>query len=482
MTSMSRLWSVAVVVGLTGFLSGCGGSKPAAPVAETSPTAVAEEESGGLMTVAIPGLKPATPKPKAPGTTPAATTPAKGTATAPAETAATPAKKEPVKGSPEWLLREIQYIKVMPLPESEDASKTKSAPKTDAELEMEDDEKPLTPEEEQKLKAHFEKTKAIRRDRNLQIIKLSEECIAKTAKTPELEPEFDAAVHYLLDARLQLALQGDDASIEALFDAAKVFYERKPTSAAALEAELTLVNLTHANAIRYGQAQPKWIQEFAKHAQLYAARFPDEQARSVKLLAAAARTCELSGLSDDARSCYTLLITKFKDTPEAQQAEGVVRRLQLKGKTLEFTGPTIDGGDLNIASYKGKMVVIVFWATHAKPFIDQLPKLTATMKKYEKYATVVGVNLDADEGAVEAFVEETKLTWPQIFSPNRALRGWNSPLAVHYGINTLPTIWLVDPNGIVTDTSINAENLETRLREVYLPFLKATAKPAGAAN
>ncbi len=128
------------------------------------------------------------------------------------------------------------------------------------------------------------------------------------------------------------------------------------------------------------------------------------------------------------------------------------------------------------------MVVIVFWATHARPFIDQLPKLTATMKKYEKYATVVGVNLDADEGAVEAFVEETKLTWPQIFSPNRALRGWNSPLAVHYGINTLPTIWLVDPNGIVTDTSINAENLETRLREVYLPFLKATAKPAGGAN
>lgn len=482
MTSMSRLWSVAVVVGLTGLLSGCGGSKPAAPVAESSPTAVAEEESGGLMTVAIPGLKPAAPKPKASGTTPAATTPAKGTATAPAETVATPAKKEPVKGSPEWLLREIQYIKFMPLPGSEETDKAASKTKTDAELEMDEEEKPLTPKQEQELKAQFEKTKAVRRERNLQVIKLSEECIAKTAKTPELEPEFDAAVHYLLDARLQLALQGDDASIEALFDAAKVFYERKPTSAAALEAELTLVNLTHANAIRYGQAQPKWIQEFAKHAQLYAARFPDEQARSVKLLAAAARTCELSGLSDDARSCYTLLITKFKETPEAQQAEGVVRRLQLKGKTLEFTGPTIDGGDLNIASYKGKMVVIVFWATHAKPFIEQLPKLTATMKKYEKYATVVGVNLDADEGAVEAFVEETKLTWPQIFSPNRALRGWNSPLAVHYGINTLPTIWLVDPNGIVTDTSINAENLETRLREVYLPFLKATAKPAGAAN
>ena len=141
----------------------------------------------------------------------------------------------------------------------------------------------------------------------------------------------------------------------------------------------------------------------------------------------------------------------------------------------------MDGDDLNIETYRGKMVVIVFWATHARPFVEQLPKLMATMKKYEKYATIVGVNLDADEGAVEAFLEKSGMTWPQIFSPNRALRGWNSPLAVHYGINNLPTIWLVDPNGVVTDTVIDADHLEARMREVYLPFLKATAvKPASA--
>ena len=435
--------------------------------------------------MAIPGLKPATTKAK-PAPNAGAAAPAKATGTAPATTAA-PVPKEPVKGSPEWLLREIQYIKLMPLPGTENAATTATPATTaktgtDPEAEVEDDDKPLTAAEEQKLREQFEKTKAVRRERNLQIIKLAEEALAKSAKKPELEPEFDAAVHYLLDARLQLALQGDDASVEALFDAAKVFYDRKPDSAAAIESQLTLVNLTHANALRYGQAQPKWIQEFAKHAQLYASRFPEEQARSVKLLSAAARTCELSGLPDEARSCYSLLMTKFKETPEAQQAEGVVRRLHLKGKTLEFTGPTIDGGDLNIANYKGKMVVVIFWASHARPFVDQLPKLTATLKKYEKYAAVVGVNLDADEGAVEKFLEETKLTWPQVFSPNRALRGWNSPLAVLYGINTLPTIWLVDPNGVVADTAINAENLETRLREVYLPFLKAAAKPAGSSD
>jgi peroxiredoxin len=471
MTSASRLWYVVAVSCLLGMMSGCGGQNAAVPVADNSDSSAAGEESPGeLTTLAIPGFKP---KPKAgDGPTPSP----KGTAetTGPA-TEAPLARKEPTKGSPEWLLLEIQRVRVLPLPGAE-PDPNSQAKKTEGE--DEEEEKPLTPEEEQKLKDQFEKTKAVRRERNLQIIKYAEECIYKTAKQPDQEAEFDAAVHYLLDARLQLALQGDIASIDALFDAAKVFYERKPESASAVEAQLTLVNLTHANALRYGQSEPKWIQEFSRHSQLYAARFPEDQARSVSLLAAAARSCELAGLNDEAKSCYTLLITKFKETPQGQQAEGVVRRLQLKGKVLQLTGPTMDGDDLNIETYRGKMVVVIFWATHARPFVDQLPKLLATMKKYEKYATVVGVNLDADESAVEAFLERSGLTWPQIFSPNRALRGWNSPLAVHYGINNLPTIWLIDPNGVVADTAVNADTLEPRLREVYLPFLKKPVTPA----
>ena len=232
MTAMRRLWCLWTVVCLTGLLSGCGGSKAPTPVigsysAMEEDFYVREEvDANGLMTVAIPGLKPATPKAKpapANGAAAGSTALPKSAPTTQAGVAADApvARKEPVKGSPEWLLREIQYIKILPLPGAEVASKTSNDPEGD------DEEKPLTAAEEQKLKEQFEKTKLVRRERNLQVIKLAEECIAKSAKQPELEAEFDAAVHYLLDSRLQLALQGDDASIEALFDAAKVFYELK---------------------------------------------------------------------------------------------------------------------------------------------------------------------------------------------------------------------------------------------------------------
>jgi len=469
-----RFWSLLLLGGLFGSLNGCGTSSAPSVADNTPQNSLSSDAESPDLTLAIPGAKPAArpnpqgqPAANAPRTAPTPTGKTAATSEAPAIAA-----KATERGTPEWLLLEIQRIKILPLPGSAAA-----APAADPDDDTEDldaDDKPLTAQDEQKLKEEFEKTRAVRRERNLAIIKLAEECIAKTARQKDQEAEFDAAVHYLLDARLQLALQGDAASIDALFDAAKVFYELNPKSTAAQEAELTLVNLTHANALRYGQSEPKWIQEFARHAQLFATRFPEED-RAVALLLAAARTCELAGLNDETRSCYTLLMTSFKDSPQAVQATGVVRRMQLKGKVLDLAGPTMDGGEYTIEAHRGKMVLVVFWATHARPFHEQLPKITATMKKYEKYAVAVGVNLDADESAVEAFLEKNPLTWPQIFSPNRDLRGWNSPLAIHYGINALPTIWLVDPNGIVADTAITADTLEPRMREVYLPFLKNAA-------
>ena len=85
---------------------------------------------------------------------------------------------------------------------------------------------------------------------------------------------------------------------------------------------------------------------------------------------------------------------------------------------------------------------------------------------------MIGVNIDTDEKAVETFVENQHLDWQQIFFPGRAQRGWNSPIAAYYGVNMLPTIWLLDPNGIVAETNLDASNLEAKLREVYTPFLK----------
>ena len=99
-----------------------------------------------------------------------------------------------------------------------------------------DEDVPLTPAQEKKLAEEIDRNRGIRRERNIQIIKLAEECIQKTNKNPEQEALFTAAVHSLLDARLQMALQSDSTSIEALYEADKVFFQRNPKSESAAEA------------------------------------------------------------------------------------------------------------------------------------------------------------------------------------------------------------------------------------------------------
>ena len=464
---------------VTAFFTGCGTqSAPVAEINTDDPLLVEMSDAkGGLPLLAVPGPDDGKTPNKSGKVTQAAAKSAPGLLPkgmfgkkTPQQQNVPEAEEEPAprkvaeKGSPEWLLNEIQRVRLLPLPrEAENENESEDA---------EEEEQPLTPAQEKKFAEEIEKTRAIRRERNFQIIKLAEECLQKTSKNPEQEPIFSAAVHNLLDARLQLALQGDTASIEALYEAEKVFFERSPKSDSATESALTLVNLAHANALRYGSKDPRWLKVFSKRAQVYASRFPDEAPRSVPLLMAAARSCENNGQAEEAKTCYSLISSRFAQTPQGSQAQGTLRRLQLKGQELDLSGPGIDGNDIDVKACKGKMVLIVFWASNAQPFVQQLPKILEVTAKYKKYCTVIGVNIDTDEKAVEDFVENQHLDWQQIFFPSRAQRGWNSPIAAYYGVNLLPTMWLLDPNGIVAETNLDASNLEAKLREVYTPFLK----------
>lgn len=374
----------------------------------------------------------------------------------------------PVEGSPAWILQEIVRIRLLPLPAldfpEEGAEPADGVQSVSAEV-------PAQPS----MKERLAQTREIRKQRNQEIVGLAMNCIAKTAKDPAQETAFLTAVHNLLDAQLQLALQGDEESTAALYEAAEAFYAKKPDSPAAAEAQLTLVNLAHANALRYGKTEPRWIQEFARHSQLLATRFPSEQTHALPLLLAAGRSCELNGLSEEARSCFNLISTKYPESTQASQVSGILRRMNMIGKPLEFEGPTIEGNYLNVKDFQGTTVVAIFWATHAAPFVEQYPQLQKVTETYRKYIKVLSVSLDSEEGPIDSFIEQNRLNWPVIFHVEQDKRGWNAPLASYYGVTTLPTIWVIDPNGKVAATDITAETLEATLREVILKHRNAAS-------
>lgn len=330
-------------------------------------------------------------------------------------------------GTPEWSLEEVLRIRREKLPDTDDVARLS----------------------------------AVRKERNEKIIALATSVIAATHKDPKQEELFVAGVHQMMEARLQLALQGDRDEIDALYADAESLQQKFPRSKAAAEAAFARVRFAHTNAQRFADQEPRWLSEFARQARAFAADFPEEETRATMLLHAAARSCELHRLTEEAVGCYEALKTQFPQHALAVSSEGAVRRLQLKGQPLQLTGPTVDGGFCKMDDFAGKTVLVCFWSTDSSRFLEVLPQIQAVAAKYGKYGfAVVGVNLDEEDAEVTAFLEQNAMPWPQILDPDPAKRRWDNPVVKHYGVRDIPTLWLVDSQGIVVETFVEPEQLD----------------------
>lgn len=391
--------------------------------------------SGTSQTPAASETVPTTP---AAGETPT-TSPRTALPTASIGTAGQPgSEKTPIaelaEGSAEWSVREITRLLVQPLSETDDSAQLREA----------------------------------RRERNQRIVDLATQAIASAHNDGSKELIFNAAAHHLMTATSQLALQGDRESVDALYEHAAALSQRDPKSRAAAEAAYTLANFAYKNAERYAEKEPRWLEEFARQARLFAANFPDETDRAVKLLTTAGWSCELHGMIDDAIGCYAAIQEHAPHSPHAERVAGPLRRLNLLGKPLELAGPTINGGFRSIDDYRDKTVLVVFWSTIAKPFMQQFSSLKAVVAKHDRLA-VLTVNLDQDETAVGQFREQHAVDWPIVFHSDPEKRGWNNPVAAYYGIRNVPAYWLVAPDGTVVSMSTGVDQLESDLQKALSP-------------
>src|SRR5262249_38964626 len=244
----------------------------------------------------------------------------------------------PKKGTPEWLVHEATRLLLAPPPKTEDV---------------------------EILKKH-------RQERNEKIIQLSQKAIEEVHGDKEKVRLFNAAIHNLMEARLQMALTGDADSIALLYDDAAALFKRDPKSQAAAEGAHTLVNLAYGLAQDSTVDKSRWIREFANQAQRFAEDFRSEERRALPLLFDPARSCELAGLTAEALECYSVIQKGFRKSPFAARVAPIVRRLKLPGTPPQLAGPTLDGEQVAVDDLLGKAVLVVFWSTEAKPCLEQL--------------------------------------------------------------------------------------------------------------
>ncbi len=461
--SVFKAWSFGGFIAglmLCTAASGCGNSEPPQTADAGASTEAGEQEESGLPLLAIPGKSAASSK------TANSSSTAGNKSSASDKTAAT--KSPPSKGTakpgtdddvdPDDDPEDIESDK-------EDLAEEKNAvaPKAGTPEALVHEasklflEAPPKSEDVAVLKKH-------RQERDEKIVKLSQQAISLTHKDPAKEAVFNQAVHNLLEARMQLALAGDADQIDLLNEDAVALVKRAPKSAAAAEAAHAQVNLMYGLAKSAPADDAKWLVEFASAAKYFAENFPAEERRSVPLLFAAGRSCEIPGLNKEALSCYVMILKKFPNNPVAARVTPIVRRMKLAGKPPKVVGPTADGDQVNIDDMLGKVVVVVFWSSQAEPFQELLPKLMPVLKaSSKKNVQVIGVNLDQEPEQMQQFAAKHKLAWPQIFFSEAEQRGWNNPIAVRYGITELPALWLVDKTGNVVTTTVKVDKLSAQI-------------------
>ena len=152
----------------------------------------------------------------------------------------------------------------------------------------------------------------------------------------------------------------------------------------------------------------------------------------------------------------------FQEIAQKKMSEGDGG--DLMGKTIsDFEQADPNGKMVNIKSFRGKYVLIDFWASWCGPCRGENPNVVAAYNKYKnKNFTVLGISLDKSKDAWLGAVEKDGLTWTQLSD----LKFWSNAVAQQFGIQSIPQNFLIDPNGVVIGKNLRGEALEAKLESI----------------
>jgi len=171
---------------------------------------------------------------------------------------------------------------------------------------------------------------------------------------------------------------------------------------------------------------------------------------------------EFAGQEDNAKKWYRALVSDFETTPSAIKARGALNRIGSVGQVLQLKGKTVSGQTDDLSKYKGKYVLIHYWATWSEPCKTDFAELKELYAKYGKNFALIGINVDTNLADANDYLAKNKLPWSQLWEPG----GLDSRLANEMGILTLPAMILVDDKGKVINRNAHITELDSELRSL----------------
>lgn len=248
------------------------------------------------------------------------------------------------------------------------------------------------------------------------------------------------------------------ASLSLINSRAKKLYTDAQAAPAAMQQSVAFQNQLQANLKILQKQQEDALKNFiATHKNSYLSL--------LALSSLGTPNADVSGLEP----LYEGLSQELKDTEAGKQLRLSLNTLKATAiGTLapDFTQNDTEGKPVKLSSFRGKYVLIDFWASWCPPCRQENPNVVRVFNKYKtKNFTIVGVSLDrpGDKAAWLQAIKADGLAWTQVSD----LKYWQNEVAALYMVQSIPQNFLVDPDGKIIAKNLRGEDLEHKLAELF---------------
>jgi thiol-disulfide isomerase/thioredoxin len=173
----------------------------------------------------------------------------------------------------------------------------------------------------------------------------------------------------------------------------------------------------------------------------------------------------LEQLSPDAVGPHLAKLAASDSEDLAKYGRGQLAIHQLRTTPMELTFTATDGTKVDLADYRGKVVLLDCWATWCVPCIKELPYVKAALAKWgPKGFAVIGLSFDrpGDKAKLVKFIADEQLTWPHWFYEGPG----KNPVGLKYNIRSIPATFLLGRDGRLVTTETHGDKLEAALKKL----------------
>lgn len=284
---------------------------------------------------------------------------------------------------------------------------------------------------------------------------------AFTLKGELVEPEFKVLVFGNTPPAVPVFLENSNITLNGSKEAIEKMEVKGSKSHAEYVSYMGKIQ-PYLEGFQSGMMDEKKVDEVARIASDFVRTHPDSYVAPIALI----QLVQLQKI-DEASKSFDLLNKEVKESQLAQYINSQLSaaRVNAVGSVIpEFSQKDVDGKEVNIKSFRGKYVLIDFWASWCMPCRQENPNVVRNFEKYkDKNFTVLGISLDHTRDAWVKAIEKDQLNWTQLSD----LKGWRNAVAAQFHITAIPQNLLIDPDGKIIGKNLRGGDLGRKLEEIF---------------